>query len=138
METYDKNAQLHYASGPEKYAEYQWLHFQMSGQGPYFGQKAWFSNYHFEKLPSAEDRYAKEIARVLGVIDAHLEKQNTEYLTGNKISYADLAWVTWNALVGWLVPELDVKKEFPRFAEWNEKLVTRPAVVKVFEEKAKA
>jgi glutathione S-transferase len=127
---------LHYTSGPEKFAEYQWLHFQMSGQGPYFGQKAWFSNYHHEKLPSAEERYAKEISRVLGVIDAHLTKQGTDYLTGNKVSYADLAWVTWNSLVGWLVPELDVKKEFPRYTAWNEKLISRPAVAKVFEDKA--
>jgi glutathione S-transferase len=123
---------------PEKYAEYQWLHFQMSGQGPYFGQKAWFSNYHAEKLPSAEVRYANEITRVLGVIEAHLTKQKTEYLVGNKVSYADLAWVTWNSLLGWLVPDLDVKKEFPKFAEWNDKLVARPAVVKVLADQGKA
>jgi glutathione S-transferase len=110
----------------------------VSGQGPYFGQKAWFSHYHAEKLPSAERRYADEIRRVVGVIDAHLTKQGTEYLTGDHATYADLAWVTWNALIGWLVPELDVKKEFPRFAEWNEKLAKRPAVVKVFAEKEKA
>ena len=80
----------------------------MSGQGPYFGQKAWFSNYHLDNLPSAELRYANEIRRVLGVIDGHLAKYETEYLIGNKVSYADLAWVTWNALLGWLVSDLDV------------------------------
>ncbi|KAH8651951.1 glutathione S-transferase [Tricladium varicosporioides] len=138
IETYDKDAKLHYTTIPEKYAEYQWLHFQMSGQGPYFGQKAWFSNYHAEKLPSAEARYANEISRVLGVIEAHLTKKKTEYLVGNKASYADLAWVTWNSLLGWLVPDLDVKKEFPKFAEWNDKLVARPAVAKVLAEKVKA
>jgi len=110
----------------------------MSGQGPYFGQKAWFSNFHAEKLPSAERRYADEIRRVLGVVDAHLAKQGTPYLTGDRATYADLAWVTWNALLGWLVPELDVAAEFPRFAEWNARLVARPAVVKVFADKEKA
>jgi len=138
IETYDKDAKLHYNTFPEKYAAYQWLHFQTSGQGPYFGQKAWFSNYHSEKLPSAELRYANEIRRVLGVIEFHLVKQNTEYLVGNKVTYADLAWVTWNSLLGWLVPDLDVKKDFPKFAEWNEKLLARPAVAKVLADQSKA
>ncbi|MCJ1249869.1 glutathione S- transferase, nitrogen catabolite repression regulator [Trapelia coarctata] len=137
IDTYDTSSKLHYTTSPEKYQTLQWLHFQMSGQGPYFGQKAWFSNYHAEKLPSAEERYADEIRRVLGVIDAHLKKTGTEYLVGDKCTYADLAWVTWNALLGWLVPELDVQKEFPVFAKWNERLVNRPAVKKVLEAKAK-
>ena len=109
----------------------------MSGQGPYFGQKAWFSNYHAEKLPSAEERYGNEIRRVLGVVDAHLKKTGSDYLVGDKCTYADLAWVTWNSLLGWLVPELDVKGEFPRFYAWNERLVNRPAVKKVLEAKAR-
>lgn len=138
MEVYDKDCKLHHTTMPEKYAEYQWLHFQMSGQGPYFGQKAWFSNFHAEKLPSAELRYANEIRRVLGVIEDHLTKQKTEYLVCNTATYADLSWVTWNALLGWLMPELDVKKDFPKFAAWNEKLVARPAVAKVLAAKAKA
>ena len=114
----------------------QWLSFQVSGQGPYFGQKAWFSNFHAEKLPSAEERYANEIRRVLGVIDAHLTKQHSPYLVGDKCTFADLAWVTWNALLGWLVPELDAAKEFPAFHAWNQRLVERPAVKKVLAAKA--
>lgn len=109
----------------------------MSGQGPYFGQKAWFSNFHAEKIPSAEARYAAEIRRVLGVIDAHLTKERTKYLVGDKVTFADLSWVSWNSLLGWLVPELDAKKDFPAYWAWNESLVLRPAIKKVLEEKAK-
>ncbi|KAF7512808.1 hypothetical protein GJ744_000375 [Endocarpon pusillum] len=137
IETYDKSHTLSYPSSPEKFQTYQWLHFQMSGQGPYFGQKAWFSTFHPEKLPSAEARYENEIKRVLGVIDSHLKKTGREYLVGDKCTYADLAWVTWDSLVGWLVPGLDVQKEFPAFAKWNERVTSRPAVKKVLEEKAK-
>ncbi|KAF7505219.1 hypothetical protein GJ744_001148 [Endocarpon pusillum] len=82
VETYDKSGSLTYTTAPEKYQLYQWLHFQMSGQGPYFGQKAWFSNYHAEKVPSAEARYEAEIKRVLGVIEAHLKKTGGKYLVG--------------------------------------------------------
>lgn len=109
----------------------------MSGQGPYFGQKAWFSNFHHEKLPSAEARYAAEIRRVVGVIDSHLKKQGTPYLVGDKCTYADLAWVSWNAQLGWLVGDLDVEKEYPAFDAWNKRLMERPAVKKVLVEMKK-
>ncbi|KFY32223.1 hypothetical protein V493_00393 [Pseudogymnoascus sp. VKM F-4281 (FW-2241)] len=136
-ETYDTTNKFHHASGEEKYAEYQWLHFQTSGQGPYFGQKAWFSNYHAEKLPSAEARYEGEIRRVLGVVELHLSKAKTDYLVGNTYSYADLAWTTWNQLIGWLAADINVKNDFPLFAAWDEKIQSRPSVIKIAADKAK-
>lgn len=65
IDTYDKSGTFTYSSSPEKYYLQQWyvarkrlvlsynevltcsirLHFQVSGQGPYFGQRAWFQNY---------------------------------------------------------------------------------------------
>lgn len=35
IEKYDTEEKLSYKSGNEKYLLNQWLHFQMSGQGPY-------------------------------------------------------------------------------------------------------
>jgi glutathione S-transferase len=40
-EVYDKDRKLTYDSLNEKYLLNQWLHFQTSGQGPYFGQCGW-------------------------------------------------------------------------------------------------
>jgi glutathione S-transferase len=37
QETYDKNNTFNYTSSPDKYYVKQLLHFQVSGQGPYFG-----------------------------------------------------------------------------------------------------
>ena len=137
IDTYDTEGRFTYQKNSEAYYKtLQWLAFQVSGQGPYFGQKAWFSNYHSEKLPSAEKRYGDEIRRVVGVIDAHLKKQHTDYLVGNKVTFADLSFITWTALTGWLTPDLNLK-EFPAFEAWNQRLVERPAVKKVLEEKAK-
>ncbi len=66
IETYDKEGKVSSSKSPEKFQEKQYLMYQMSGQGPYFGQAAWFANYHHEKIPSAIERYQKEIRRVIG------------------------------------------------------------------------
>lgn len=56
----------------------------MSGQGPYFGQAAWFAMWHPEKLPSAIERYRKEVLRVVGVLNSHLEGK--EFVVGDKLT----------------------------------------------------
>lgn len=38
---YDTEKKLTYDSMNDKYSLNQWLHFQVSGQGPYFGQGGW-------------------------------------------------------------------------------------------------
>lgn len=40
--TYDKSNSLTYTSSPETFHLQQWAYFQASGQGPYFGQAAWY------------------------------------------------------------------------------------------------
>ena len=42
IDTYDKDAKLTYNDFPNKYLLKPWYFFQMSGQGPYYGQKAWY------------------------------------------------------------------------------------------------
>ena len=42
LDYYDKENKLQYAEFPQKYHQKSWEHFQMSGQGPYYGQLAWF------------------------------------------------------------------------------------------------
>lgn len=139
IDTYDKEHKLSYTTSPEKWLTLSWLHFQMSGQGPYYGQKAWFSFFHPEKnLTSVLERYSNEIKRVVGVIDRHLKKQGTEYLVGDKCTFADLAFVMWHQTMPRLVDGWDYQTEVPTFHAWNERLQSRPAVKKIFEEKAKA
>lgn len=84
QETYDKSNTLTYTSSPEKFLVKQWLHFQMSGQGPYFGQGAWFMKFHPEKIEGAQTRYKDQMKRVLDVIDRHLKETKGQYLVGNK------------------------------------------------------
>jgi glutathione S-transferase len=41
IEQYDPNNTLTYTTLKEKHHLSQWLHFQMSGQGPYWGVAGW-------------------------------------------------------------------------------------------------
>ena len=92
---YDTERKLSVGDGEEKFQQLQWLFFQASGQGPYYGQAAWFSFFHSEKIPSAVDRYKKEIVRVLSVLESVLSKQ--EWLVGGKFTIADLSFITYAA-----------------------------------------
>ncbi|MCJ1441029.1 MAG: glutathione S- transferase, nitrogen catabolite repression regulator [Stictis urceolatum] len=139
VDKYDTSNRLSFANGtPDKYYADQWLHFQTSGQGPYFGQGAWFANFHSEKLPSAIDRYRNEIKRVTKVLDGQLAGK--EYLVGGKLSYADLSFVPWY----WLVPFIDkqgglreeLDKECPNWSKWEKGMNARTAVKKMYDERA--
>ncbi|KAF5020207.1 hypothetical protein F66182_7772 [Fusarium sp. NRRL 66182] len=134
VDHYDKSEKLHYSSFPEKYITRSWEHFQSSGQGPYFGQLVWFRTFHEEKIASAIQRYSKEAIRVVGVLDAHLKKQGTGYLVGNRITYADLMFITWTYIFEERYPgEFDFSK-FGSYSAWMKEMRERTAVKKVWDE----
>jgi len=130
VDEYDKDAKLSYKQAPEKYLLNQWLNFQVSGQGPYFGQAAWFNKYHPEKLPSAYERYLKEIERVTGVLDGWLH--NHKFLVGDKLTYVDLAFVPWGSMVPWLDEKktIDLGK-YPAYTKWMDGMLARDSVKKI-------
>ncbi|KAF9889020.1 glutathione S- transferase, nitrogen catabolite repression regulator [Aspergillus nanangensis] len=85
VEVYDHHRTISFApSTPEYFHAKQWLHFQMSGQGPYFGQAVWFKVHHPEFIGSCFDRYVNEIRRVSGVLDNVLQER--DYLVGGRLS----------------------------------------------------
>ena len=136
---YDKSYRLSFPAGtPEFYHTKQWLHFQMSGQGPYYGQVFYFNRYHLEKVQSVIDRFIKEMKRVSQVLDTYLE--NREWLVGDKCTYADLAFLPWQAGVPDMLAgqplEYDPAKEFPHVQAWIERMMAMPGVAKVWEERA--
>lgn len=92
-------------------------------------------NYHPEKIPSAVDRYAKEVHRILGVLDAILVGK--EYLVGDRVSYADLSFVPWNWALDFFAEHISGwQEEFPNTAAWNTRLNERVAVNKAKADKA--
>jgi glutathione S-transferase len=142
IERYDKQSRLSFAAGSaEYYHAKQWLFFQVSGQGPYFGQAAWFKAFHHEKLPSAVERYTKEINRVMGVLEAHLKREKEKHsggdgpwLVGGKLSYADISFVSWHETIKMFTSkeELD-EANYPLVKEWIANMVSRPKIKSVLE-----
>ncbi|CAI6087678.1 unnamed protein product [Clonostachys chloroleuca] len=136
---YDTEKCLHYDTLKEQNLCNQWLMFQVSGQGPYFGQCTWFTYLHPEKLPSAIERYSNEIKRVLGVLDGVLAASPSKWLVGDRITYADLAFIPWNdrldATLG--VPDDKKFEGFPHVKAWHEAMTARPAWVKAMDTRAR-
>jgi len=136
IDTYDKEHKLSFPAGtPEAYHAAQWLFFQVSGQGPYYGQVTWFERYHAERLPSAIDRYVNEVRRVSTVLDRWLETR--QWLVGDRCTYADLAFIPWQVgIEAFVAKAYDPAKEFPHLAAWLERMKSREAVSKVLAEAA--
>ena len=88
-------------------------------------------------MPSAVERYKEQIKRVVYVIDKHLKESKTEYLVGNKLTYADLAFLPWDVIVDTTV-QFETEKNYPAYHAWHTKLTDRPLVKKIFEERRKA
>ncbi|EGG03268.1 uncharacterized protein MELLADRAFT_90288 [Melampsora larici-populina 98AG31] len=132
--TYDKEGKLSVTKPEEKYKQLQWLFFQASGQGPYFGQAVWFQKYHAEKIPSAIERYEKEIRRVFDVLESVLSKE--EWLVAGKYTIADLSFIPWHrhATTG-ILENYDGSKEHPALDKWINKMTERPAIKKVLAER---
>ncbi|KOS36759.1 hypothetical protein ACN38_g12477 [Penicillium nordicum] len=137
IDMYDVSHKLSYETLPEKYHTQQWLHFQMSGQGPYYGQLFWF-----KQPPTPESvaikRYANEIRRVTGVLEKALEGR--DWLVGDKCTYADLCMVPWQDLVPMYYAEEvgDILRDFPGVSAWMGRMKEREDVQKVLREKSEA
>ncbi|KAH8692256.1 glutathione S-transferase [Talaromyces proteolyticus] len=139
IERYDTEHLLSFPAGtPEAYYTKQWLYFQTSGQGPYYGQMSWFIKFHPEKVPSAVDRYTNEVNRITGVLDKWLSKQKEEHgtsnngpwLVGGKPTYADFAFVPWQRMAAMFAdPEKYNQESYTYVSEWLGKMLSRKSVI---------
>lgn len=113
-----------------RYQTIQWVMFQMGGIGPMFGQLGFFHKFagkdYEDKRP--RDRYVAESARLLGVLDKHL--QGRQWIMGDDYSIADIATFPWiRNLIGFY--EAGELVQFERFTNVRRVLdafVARPAV----------
>ena len=97
------------------------------------------AQFHPEKIESAIDRYAKEISRVLSVIELHLNRPGSPFLVQDKCTYTDLKFVPWNNMLGLLLDADFVeerKTTYPKSKEWHQKLIAREGVKRMEAKKA--
>lgn len=128
IDQYDTEHKISHADLQNKNHARQWLHFQMSGQGPYYGQAFWFINYAPEKIPYAIDRYVAEMGRVTSVLEKALDGK--DWLVGDKCTYADLAFVPWQRIAGMIGGE-NFYDKYPKVKAWLDRMQDRPSVKKI-------
>ncbi|KAF2022713.1 glutathione S-transferase [Setomelanomma holmii] len=129
IEQYDTKKKLTYTDLIRRSHLNQYLMYQVSGQVPYFGQLGWFSVFHYENLPSAIERYQNETRRILSVLEGLLEGK--DWLVGDKITFADLAFLPYNDRVWFLgVPAEERWNGFPNVKGWHERMTPRKSWVK--------
>jgi len=102
----------------------QWVYWQVGGLGPMAGQAHHFLKYAPQKVEYAMHRFRSETARLYGVMDKQLGRQ--EYLAGD-YSIADIAAWPWVVRHDWQEQNLD---DFPNVKRWFATVGARPAVQK--------
>lgn len=132
-----------------------WLFFQASGHAPMVGQALHFQYFHPEMINSAIERYISEVRRIYSVVEMRLAEKREQlimemddesfslgtsalseskyfdepvWLVGNRITIADLSFVTWNHVVDRI--GINLKNEFPEVYKWTKAMMERPAVVR--------
>ncbi|KAJ9157328.1 Glutathione S-transferase [Pleurostoma richardsiae] len=133
---YDTTHKLSFSDFNNQQYMRQWLYFQASGQGPYYGQAVWFIKECNSEPREVVERYQNETRRVIKVLESVLSEQ--EWLVGGKLSAADIAFLQWNTSADRIIlgPEF-IDIEAPHVRKWMNKLIARPAIAAVMQERAK-
>jgi GST-like protein len=105
----------------------QWLFFQVGSVGPMFGQFGHFYKFAKGKTDGyGEQRYAKEVTRLLEVIEGRLDGR--DWLVDD-FSIADIATVPWIQALDFYEGKARVEYDrFERVQAWVERFAARPAV----------
>jgi GST-like protein len=125
----EKSGKLLSADPVIKYKTLQWLHFQIGGVGPMFGQFGHF--YKFAKdscdHPYPITRYKNEVQRLLDVLNDHLE--NNKWMAGDDYSIADLSIWPWYKTLGgfYEAGEFLELEKYENVNRWSEICSGRPA-----------
>ena len=126
----DKTGKLLPADAARRWQTIQWLHFQMGGVGPMFGQLGFFHKFAGKEIADKRplERYANESKRLLGVIDARLAGR--QWIMDDEYTIADISMLGWvRNLIGFYgARELVGFDGFANVSAWLDRGLARPAV----------
>jgi GST-like protein len=132
---FDSNAILLYLAEKEgkflhadRGALLSWLMFVASGIGPYFGQSVHFGRMAPEKPPYAVNRYRKEAARHLQVLNDQIG--DAPFVLGETYTIVDMAAWGWVIMLPLVLEGPERYDDFPNVKRWCEAIDARPAAKK--------
>jgi GST-like protein len=115
--------------GKNRWQVQMWLHWQIGGIGPFFGQMGHFVKFAADKVedPYPKDRYVSESRRLLEVLDGALEGR--DWVAG-EFSIADIAICPWlrTAINFYEAGDLLRWDEFRNVPDYLDRFLARPAV----------
>jgi GST-like protein len=108
----------------------QWVHFQMGGIGPMFGQLGFFHKFAGKDIADKRplERYVAEAKRLLGVIEGRLAGR--QWIMDHDYTIADIAMLGWvRNLIGFYeARDLVAFDKLKHVPPWLERGLARPAV----------
>jgi GSH-dependent disulfide-bond oxidoreductase len=126
----EKTGKLLPADAARRYQTIQWVHFQMGGIGPMFGQLGFFHKFAGKEIADKRplERYVAESKRLLGVIEIRLDGR--QWIMDDEYTIADISMLGWvRNLIGFYeARELVGFDHFKHVAAWLERGLARPAV----------
>jgi GSH-dependent disulfide-bond oxidoreductase len=126
----EKTGQLMPADPARRWETIQWLHFQMGGIGPMFGQLGFFNKFAGKEIPDKRplERYVNETKRLLGVIELRLDGR--QWIMDDEYTIADISMLGWvRNLVGFYdARELVDFDHLTHVPAWLARGLARPAV----------
>jgi GST-like protein len=124
----EKSGQFLAPSGRERYKALEWLHWQIGGLGPMFGQLGYFALRAEQKSPEAIERFTQESERLLGVLERRLS--TAPFLAGEHYSIADMAAYPWTvSATSFMKDVLGVYlSTTPAIHDWLKRVGARPGV----------
>lgn len=124
----EKNGQFLAKTGHERYKALEWLHWQIGGLGPMFGQLGYFAIRAEQKSPQAIERFTQESERLLGVLERRLSA--APYLAGEQYSIADMAAYPWTVAATNFMKDVlgGYLSTTPAIHDWLKRVGARPGV----------
>jgi GST-like protein len=126
----EKTGQLTPSDAARRWHTIQWLHFQMGGIGPMFGQVGFFNKFagkaYEDKRPL--ERYVNESKRLLGVMESRLTGR--QWIMDDDYTIADISMLGWvrNIIGFYEARELVAFDQLKAVPAWLERGLARPAV----------
>ena len=126
----EKTGKLMPADPTRRWETIQWLHFQMGGIGPMFGQLGFFHKFAGKEIADKRplERYVAEAKRLLGVIEGRLDGR--QWIMDDDYTIADISMLGWvRSLIGFYgAGDLVAFDQLKHVPAWFERGLARPAV----------